>query len=75
MSGERGGEVQELEDVKAMGMGETLKGDNSALKEEKRAQDRGCLGSSRGGLWKGDRGVWVGEEEGQVRVVSQGEAC
>ena len=37
MSGELGGEVWELEDVKAMEMGATLTGDKSALEEEKRA--------------------------------------
>ena len=48
-SGGLGEEVWGLEGVKGMGMAEALKGDNGALEDEKRTEDRGSWEDDRKG--------------------------
>ena len=54
-----------LQDVKGEGMGETLKGDDGILQEEKRTEDRGSwktTGRDKDGMCRGRR---------KARLVSQ----
>ena len=75
-----------LEGVKGEGMGETLKGDDGALEEEKRTEDRGSWEDDKEGIRTGcveggGRRGWChkGQDRGEFRrgdrAISRVKSC